>query len=83
MLIFWSSYLQEVILDLYERKIQSVIIEGGAQTLQAFIDLELWDEARVFVSSTTFKKGIPVPVFQGQLIAQEKIASDEFSFYKK
>jgi diaminohydroxyphosphoribosylaminopyrimidine deaminase/5-amino-6-(5-phosphoribosylamino)uracil reductase len=78
-----ENFLQGVILDLYERKIQSVIIEGGAQTLQAFIDLELWDEARVFISSATFKKGIPAPVFQGQLMAQENIGSDEFSFYKK
>jgi diaminohydroxyphosphoribosylaminopyrimidine deaminase/5-amino-6-(5-phosphoribosylamino)uracil reductase len=33
---------------LYDHQIQSVIIEGGRQTLQTFIDANLWDEARVF-----------------------------------
>jgi diaminohydroxyphosphoribosylaminopyrimidine deaminase/5-amino-6-(5-phosphoribosylamino)uracil reductase len=31
---------------LYDHQIQSVIIEGGRQTLQTFIDANLWDEAR-------------------------------------
>jgi len=33
---------------LYEMEIQSLIVEGGAKTLQTFIDEELWDEAMVF-----------------------------------
>lgn len=32
---------------LYENNIQSLIVEGGAKTLQSFIDAGLWDEARV------------------------------------
>ena len=32
---------------LYELKIQSVIVEGGAKLLQSFIDEGMWDEARV------------------------------------
>jgi diaminohydroxyphosphoribosylaminopyrimidine deaminase/5-amino-6-(5-phosphoribosylamino)uracil reductase len=40
---------------MYRHQIQSVI-EGGRQTLQTFIDANLWDEARVFSGNTIFLK---------------------------
>lgn len=46
---------------LNERTILSLIVEGGAKTLQGFLDGELWDEIRVFRSNTTFGKGILAP----------------------
>ena len=46
---------------LQKNQIQSVIVEGGLQTLQTFIDEDLWDEARVFVGNKEFKKGVPSP----------------------
>jgi diaminohydroxyphosphoribosylaminopyrimidine deaminase/5-amino-6-(5-phosphoribosylamino)uracil reductase len=46
---------------LYEQNIQSVLIEGGAQTLQTFIDCNLWDEARVFKGGISFKNGVNAP----------------------
>jgi diaminohydroxyphosphoribosylaminopyrimidine deaminase/5-amino-6-(5-phosphoribosylamino)uracil reductase len=46
---------------LHEEKILSVIVEGGSQLLTAFIESELWDEARIFVSPTTFGTGITGP----------------------
>lgn len=56
-----NSYLKAILDSLYERKILSVIVEGGTQLLQSFIDLGLWDEARVFTSSITFSEGIQAP----------------------
>ena len=47
---------------LYDANIQSVIIEGGAATLQYFIDANLWDEARVFTGNVTFNEGTKAPV---------------------
>ena len=46
---------------LFKKNIQSVIVEGGSQTLQSFIDASLWDEARVFVSENNFNEGIIAP----------------------
>jgi diaminohydroxyphosphoribosylaminopyrimidine deaminase/5-amino-6-(5-phosphoribosylamino)uracil reductase len=46
---------------LYKSKIQSVIIEGGRQTLESFINSNLWDEARVFKSDSILKNGIKAP----------------------
>jgi diaminohydroxyphosphoribosylaminopyrimidine deaminase/5-amino-6-(5-phosphoribosylamino)uracil reductase len=78
-----QNFLQEVIHNLCVQKIQSVIIEGGAQTLQAFIDLQLWDEARVFVSPMMFNKGIHAPKLQGQVITRQILAADELIIYKQ
>ena len=44
-----------------ERQLQSLIVEGGRQTLQSFIDADLWDEIRV-EQALIDKKGTPAPV---------------------
>ena len=68
---------------LFEKEITSVIIEGGAKTLQTFIDKNLWDEARVFTGKTSFfKAGIKAPKFSGKLISEEKIVADILKIYK-
>jgi diaminohydroxyphosphoribosylaminopyrimidine deaminase / 5-amino-6-(5-phosphoribosylamino)uracil reductase len=78
-----ADFLQELILDLYRKKIQSVIIEGGTQTLQSFLDAGLWDEARVFVSAKVFEEGIQAPSITGALRSEEKIQSDRLLFYSR
>jgi diaminohydroxyphosphoribosylaminopyrimidine deaminase / 5-amino-6-(5-phosphoribosylamino)uracil reductase len=70
------DFLNEMLHDMCERKIQSVIVEGGLQTLQLFIDSNLWDEARVFVSSTSFDKGIAAPKLKGRIVTKTNIQSD-------
>ena len=53
--------------------IQSVIIEGGRQTLQTFIDENIWDEARVFKGSSSFKIGTKAPIISGINTKKETI----------
>ncbi|MCK5815194.1 MAG: bifunctional diaminohydroxyphosphoribosylaminopyrimidine deaminase/5-amino-6-(5-phosphoribosylamino)uracil reductase RibD [Flavobacteriaceae bacterium] len=60
---------------LYQQEIQSVIIEGGTQTLQSFINADLWDEARVFVGDVVFGKGVKAPLFKGEVTKMEQIGS--------
>ena len=52
---------------LYREKIQSVIIEGGAYTLNSFIEKGLWDEARIFTGPAYFSEGIKSPEITGNL----------------
>jgi len=66
---------------LFEKEIQSLIIEGGAKTLQSFIDAELWDEAWVFTGNNQFYKGIKSPVFQGILTEKRTILEDILRIY--
>jgi diaminohydroxyphosphoribosylaminopyrimidine deaminase / 5-amino-6-(5-phosphoribosylamino)uracil reductase len=76
-----NNFLQEVVHDLFKKNIQSLIIEGGAQTLQLFIEANLWDEARVFTSSRTFGEGIKAPIIQGRLQAEQNIESDRLEIF--
>ncbi|MVM28725.1 bifunctional diaminohydroxyphosphoribosylaminopyrimidine deaminase/5-amino-6-(5-phosphoribosylamino)uracil reductase RibD [Spirosoma sp. HMF4905] len=73
--------------DLHERKIQSVLVEGGAKLLQSFIEAGLWDEMRVFRSRMMLGKGrfagaIKAPAVQGSLSSREMIGEDELTIYK-
>ena len=59
---FEQDLAEQILKVLYENKIQSVIIEGGSQTLQTFINENLWDESRQFISNKTFAEGIKAPI---------------------
>jgi diaminohydroxyphosphoribosylaminopyrimidine deaminase/5-amino-6-(5-phosphoribosylamino)uracil reductase len=61
---------QYILYQLYLQDIQSVIIEGGAYTLNAFIDAGVWDEARIFTGGASLTTGIKAPKING-IIAEE------------
>lgn len=61
---------------LHRNNIQSVIVEGGAQTLQSFINADLWDEARIFVGDVTFDEGLKAPVIHGKLKNVHSVGSN-------
>ena len=66
---------------LYQANINSLIVEGGAKTLQLFINSGLWDEARVFTGNKEFHEGIKAPKFYGELICEEHIEDDILKIY--
>ncbi|MFP4845781.1 bifunctional diaminohydroxyphosphoribosylaminopyrimidine deaminase/5-amino-6-(5-phosphoribosylamino)uracil reductase RibD [Winogradskyella sp. PE311] len=67
----------------YDNNINSIIIEGGAKTLQTFINEELWDEARIFTGNIEFKDGVKAPKINGKLISETIIKNDLLSIYVK
>lgn len=56
-----SEKAGEAIQQLYNLKIQSVIIEGGKKTLERFLNIGLWDEARILVGNQCWGKGLRAP----------------------
>ena len=64
---------------LYLNKITSVIIEGGQKTLKAFINEDLWDEARIFTSDTYLKEGVKKPQLKGIPTKEIRIGSDSLN----
>jgi len=73
----FDNYVPQYILfQLYIQDIQSVIIEGGAATLNAFIAAGLWDEARIFTGNKTLGNGIESPVIKGIDISDYTIGVD-------
>ncbi|WP_288370197.1 bifunctional diaminohydroxyphosphoribosylaminopyrimidine deaminase/5-amino-6-(5-phosphoribosylamino)uracil reductase RibD [uncultured Algoriphagus sp.] len=72
---------KEILANLQKRKIQSVIVEGGAFVLKNFLDAELWDEARVFTGSSRFGEGIEAPKMHQNPDRQISIQEDLLSYY--
>ena len=57
----------EALAHLYEEKKQSLVVEGGAKTLQSFLDAGLWDEIRIETAPFTIGEGIEAPRLPGNI----------------
>jgi diaminohydroxyphosphoribosylaminopyrimidine deaminase/5-amino-6-(5-phosphoribosylamino)uracil reductase len=77
---FSKNIAKQVCEVLSKYQIQSLIIEGGTQTLQTFIDEKLWDEAMVFVGNTSFVKGVKSPIITKEF-KEEFIENDILKRY--
>ncbi len=77
-----NNLAQEICNFLYQKNIQSVIIEGGQKTLQTFIDANLWNEARIFKSKNIFENGTKAPLLIANLIDKKTILDDELMIFR-
>ncbi len=59
--------LPRLLADLHQQHVQSLMVEGGAKTLQSFIDAGLWDEIRVETSGLLVSEGTKAPVLPAGL----------------
>jgi diaminohydroxyphosphoribosylaminopyrimidine deaminase / 5-amino-6-(5-phosphoribosylamino)uracil reductase len=75
--------VHQVVHALYQLKIQSVLVEGGAQLLQSFIDAGWWDEMRVITNNQKVAPGaLPAPQIQtGLWQRQETLFSDTINYF--
>lgn len=53
--------LPQMMSALYERGLQSLLVEGGSLLLQSFIDAGLWDEAFVEAAPVSLHSGVKAP----------------------
>lgn len=58
--------------DLYQHNIQSLIVEGGRQTHESFIEAGLWDEIRVETAPITVTDGTPAPQLPAEVMLISK-----------
>jgi diaminohydroxyphosphoribosylaminopyrimidine deaminase/5-amino-6-(5-phosphoribosylamino)uracil reductase len=77
-----KNIAQQIATILFEKSILSVIIEGGLQTLQTFIEENLWDEARVFKGTSVLGNGIKSPKLKAKLVSCSTILKDELLIYQ-
>ncbi|MBO4550123.1 MAG: bifunctional diaminohydroxyphosphoribosylaminopyrimidine deaminase/5-amino-6-(5-phosphoribosylamino)uracil reductase RibD [Bacteroidaceae bacterium] len=69
--IYTHESLQEILSDLYNRGIQSLLVEGGSKLLQSFIDAGLWDEARIETAPFSLGEGVPAPILtEGKVVSK-------------
>lgn len=59
---FSRSILPQILQKLYENKLQALLVEGGSQLLQSFIDEGLWDEIYTEHSTKVLENGVKEPV---------------------
>jgi len=78
-----GNFLGAMFADLYQRKIQSVLVEGGPQLLQTLLLTGFWDEIRLFRSAHSMGEGIAAPRPQGKLIHQEDLLGDELLIFRR
>ncbi|GAA4347687.1 bifunctional diaminohydroxyphosphoribosylaminopyrimidine deaminase/5-amino-6-(5-phosphoribosylamino)uracil reductase RibD [Hymenobacter saemangeumensis] len=78
-----SAELMSVMLhDLYQRNIQSVLVEGGPTVLNALIEAGMWDEIRVFRAPMQLEQGIAAPrLGLTHLREQSTVGIDQLFWY--
>ena len=81
---FSKNTIYQILDRLYNKNILSVIVEGGSNTIQRFLDDNIWDEARVFISSKLAKEGVKSPCLKNHdKIYSKKIFDDKLIVYKR
>jgi diaminohydroxyphosphoribosylaminopyrimidine deaminase/5-amino-6-(5-phosphoribosylamino)uracil reductase len=79
---FNDSLLPGILDQLWQAKILSVIIEGGAALLHSFISEGLWDEARIFTGPAALQNGIATPALTGGALAfSDLIGADQLNIF--
>lgn len=79
---FREPLFPQLMLHLYERQIQSVLVEGGSYVLQQLIQTGLWDEARVITGAGTLPEGLPAPLLNNVALKDTiAVNDDRIDFY--
>lgn len=79
------SLVHQIVNALYQMKIQSVLVEGGAKLLQSFIEEDMWDEIRVITNEQlVMPEGIAAPVFNNaHKTFTRRLANDRVDVFKR
>jgi diaminohydroxyphosphoribosylaminopyrimidine deaminase/5-amino-6-(5-phosphoribosylamino)uracil reductase len=77
-----ATVLDQVLDELYQSGIQSLVVEGGAQTLAGFIEHDLWDEAFIYSGIAHWDSGLRAPVIGGSVIGRNMLRDDLLTHLK-
>jgi len=70
--------LDSIMESLFKRGIQSMIVEGGAYTIQKFIDANKWDCIRIFKSEKNLREGLIGPKYKIDELEFQLIGDNKF-----
>ena len=70
---FSNDIIPQILTVLYEKKIQSLIVEGGTTLLQSFINSGLWDEIFVEHSEKILDEGMKSPIIPKGTVMETEI----------
>ena len=63
---------QQIASALYQEGVQSLLVEGGSQVLQSFIDAGLWDEAFVEEAPLLIGQGVVAPILKNNRTVEQR-----------
>lgn len=75
--------IEEILSDLFERGIHSILVEGGIQIIQSFLDSDLWDEAIVIESNNSWDDGQIAPLLNSSPVSVKQAYNDNITIYNK
>lgn len=76
-----QGLLEGLLRDRYVSGVQSIMVEGGAKTIQSFIDADLWDEAMVLVGHSSFGEGLRAPALARRADEVTELGDDTILTY--
>lgn len=82
MIDFNNDYMSRIMDILYEKNIMSVIVEGGKRLLESYLDVGLWDEARLIIGNKVFHRGLKGPDIPTTSYVAETIDKDKLLIFR-
>ena len=79
---FEQPIAPQVLEILYREHISSLIVEGGTQLLNHFIEENLWDECQIERAPLFLGSGVKAPMLNGTWIASNNVADNMMSYYR-
>ena len=82
---FDGSWVSSILEFLYNRNVQTLLVEGGTSLLQSFIDENIWDECRVITNTKQMAgEGTKAPLLPSDnLINTTYVRNDRIEVYQK
>lgn len=80
-----TNFLKNMLSDLKNRSLNSVLVEGGPQIIQSFFEEQLYDEIRVIKSDIAIKEGIKAPKVPSgiPMVNNYNILNDQIFIYTR
>jgi len=78
-----KDFYSQLFSILVKKNILSIIIEGGEQVLNSFIENNYWDEARIFEGNKEFGEGISAPKLKCFVALNEQLGNTKLGLVKK
>lgn len=79
---FNGNIIPDILDYLYLNNFQSLIVEGGNDTIEKFIQMNLWDEARILTSDSFWNEGILAPKVRGKRVNQFSVLNDNITIIR-
>lgn len=77
-----SKTLNSLLNHCIEYQIQTLLVEGGSQVINQFLEHDLWDEAIIFKSNSNLIEGVKAPSIDQKPLKMMNSASDKVIFHR-